>query len=109
MDKLPEPDHVNFIIGGIEPDPQASIETLRAIEEYKRRPTYRLESEEAERILAEAGIDFRCYGMQDAKSLLEHWHRCIADLPETGRGDANGDNGAPDTSTSDTVGSAAAV
>jgi hypothetical protein len=105
MNKLPEPDHVDFCVGGVEPDPQASIDTLRKIEEYKQRPTYQFETQEAERILAEVGIELRRYGMQNAELSLEHWHRCIADLTEAGQGDANGVNGNPDTNAGDGVGS----
>jgi len=82
MNKLPEPDDVECFVGGVEPDAGTSIETVRLIEEYKKRPDYRLELEEAERILADLGISARAYGMQDAKSLLDHWHRCIHDLQQ---------------------------
>lgn len=109
MNKLPEPDHVDFLVGDVEADPQVSVKTMKAIEEFKRRPGYRVEAEEAERILTEVGIDFRRYGMQDAKSLLEHWHRCIADRPEAGRGDTNGVSGDPNTTTSDKAGSSSEV
>src|SRR6476660_125947 len=80
MSKRPEPDDVDLVVGDVEPDARASIETARFIEEYKNRPDYHLEVEEAERILAALGIKARDYGMPDAKSLLEHWHECVADL-----------------------------
>ncbi len=94
MSKLPEPDDVECFVGGVEPDARTSIETVRLIEEYKKRPDYRHELEEAERILADLGISVRVYGMQDAKSLLDHWHRCIhdlqkADLGGKGEGDSH--------------------
>ena len=78
MSNLPEPDDVDLFVGGVEPDARSSIETARIIEEYKKRPDYPLEAEEAERVLAALGINARDYGMQDAKSLLEHWHGCVA-------------------------------
>jgi hypothetical protein len=57
--------------------------TSRLIQEYKRRPQYRIETEEAERILASMGINVHSYGMQDANSLLDHWHQCISELQES--------------------------
>jgi hypothetical protein len=82
-----EPDDVDVFVGGIEPDASAPAATARFIEEYKKRPDYRVEAEEAERILAVLGINFRDYGMTSAQSLLEHWHRCVADLREADSGD----------------------
>jgi hypothetical protein len=90
MSRLSEPDDVDFFVGGVEPDPMASIETARTIEEYKRRPDYRLEAEEAERILAALDIDSRDYGMPDAGSLLDHWRRCVRNLLEDDLGETNG-------------------
>jgi len=90
MSKLPEPDDVDCFVGGVEPDARTSIETVRFIEEYKKRPDYPPELEEAERILADLGISGRIYGMQDAKSLLDHWHRCIHDLQKADLGDNHG-------------------
>ncbi len=90
MSKLPEPDDVDCFVGGVEPDARTSIETVRFIEEYKKRPDYPPELEEAERILADLGISARVYGMQDAKSLLDHWHRCIHDLQKADLGDKQG-------------------
>jgi predicted signal transduction protein with EAL and GGDEF domain len=87
MSKRPEPENVEFFVGGVEPDATASLETARAIEAYKRRPDYHLEAEEAERILASLGIHPRDYGMQDAKSLLDNWHHCVADLLKADRGE----------------------
>jgi hypothetical protein len=40
--------------------------------------------EEAKKILADLGIDPHAYGMPNAKSLLDHWHHCIADLTGDG-------------------------
>jgi hypothetical protein len=74
----PGPDDVDLFVGGVEPDPRSSIETAMFIEEYKKRPQYPFEPEEAEQILAALGIHAGDYGMRDAKSLLEHWHGCIA-------------------------------
>src|SRR5438093_23203 len=80
MSKLPDPNDVEFFVGDVEPDPRLSIETARIIEEDKNRPDYPLEAEEAEQILAALRINARDYGMQDAKSLLDHWHGCVAEL-----------------------------
>ncbi len=80
MSRLSEPDDVDFFVGGVEPDPTASIETARLIEEFKGRPDYRSEAKEAERILAALDKDARDHGMQDAESLLDHWRRCVTDL-----------------------------
>src|SRR5689334_4846667 len=80
MGNQPEPDDVELFVGGVEPDGRSSIETARFIDEYKKRPGYPFEVEEAERILAALGIDAGDYGMPDARSLLEHWHGCVAEL-----------------------------
>ena len=80
MSKRSEPDDVEFFVGGVEPGDGASIETARIIEEYKKRPDYPIEAEEAERLLAALGIKTRDSGMQDARSLLDHWRRCVDDL-----------------------------
>jgi hypothetical protein len=80
MSNRPEPDDVDLFVGGIEPEARSPIETARTIEEYKKRPDYPLEAEEAERILAALGIDACEYGIQDSKSLLEHWRGSVAEL-----------------------------
>ena len=90
MSNRPEPDDVDLFVGGVEPDARSSIETSRIIEKYKKRPDYPVEAEEAQRILAALGINARDYGMQDAKSLLEHWHGCVAELLKA---DLDGTNG----------------
>jgi hypothetical protein len=91
MNKLSEPDDVEFVVGGIEPDARTLAETARFIEEYKKRPDYRAEAEDAERILAALGINVRDYGMKDAQSLLDHWRQCVADLHEADLGLAHGE------------------
>jgi hypothetical protein len=90
MSNRPEPDDVDLFVGGVQADPQASSETSRIIEEYKLRADYPLELEEAERVLAALGISPRDYGMPDAKSLLEHWQGCVADLLKADHGATNG-------------------
>ncbi len=57
---------------------------------YKKRSDYPLELEEAERILASLGMSAQFTGVQDAKSLLDHWHRCIHDLQKADLGDNHG-------------------
>jgi hypothetical protein len=89
MSNRPEPDDVDLFVGGVEPDARASIETAKAIEAYKRRSDYPFKAEEAERILA-AGINARDYGIQGPKSLLEHWHGCVAELRKADLGGTNG-------------------
>jgi hypothetical protein len=79
MSNLREPDDVDFFVGGVEVDAATALETLKAIEEYKKRPDYRSEVEEAERILSALRINAHDYGMPDAKALLDHWRRCVAD------------------------------
>jgi hypothetical protein len=59
MNKLPEPDDVDFVVGGVEPEPGTSIATSNAIDEYKRRPEYQAEAEEAKRILAQLRVPHR--------------------------------------------------
>src|SRR5229473_1305681 len=90
MSKIYEPDDVDFFVGGIEPDARASAGTERFIEEYKNRPDFSAEVEDAERTLAALGINVRDYGMKDAQSLLEHWRRCVAKLHKADLGQAPG-------------------
>jgi len=80
MSNRPEPDDVDLFVVGVESNAGSADETARIIEEYKKRSGYPFEAEEAERILATLGINARDYGMQDAQSLLDHWHRCVAEL-----------------------------
>jgi hypothetical protein len=89
MGKISEPDDVDLFIGGVQPDAEASAVTARFIEEYKKRPDYHIEAEEAERILAGLGIKVQDYGMNDAQSLLVHWRRCVADLMKAEPGDGH--------------------
>ncbi len=100
MGNRPEPDDVDLFLGGVASDAESAKDTARIIEEYKNRPDYSFEAEEAERILAALGIKARDYGMQDAKALLDHWHRCVAELlkPDSGGSDGTG------VSNEDTVG-----
>src|SRR5438132_1906500 len=90
MSNRPEPDDVDLFVGGVEPAARSAIETARFIEEYKKRPDYALEAEDAEQILAALGINARDYGMPDAKSLLKHWHACVTELPKADLGGTNG-------------------
>jgi hypothetical protein len=85
-----EPDDVDLFVGGVEPDARAALETAKFIEEYKKRPDYPLEAEEAEQILATLGIKARDYGMPDAKSLLDHWRGCAKELMEVDLGGTDG-------------------
>ena len=85
-----DPLDVDEFVGGVAPDASADDITAGFIEEYKKGPNFRFEAEDAERILAALGINARDHGIRDAKSLLEHWHACIADLGEAG---SNGTNG----------------
>ncbi|MGO9464102.1 MAG: hypothetical protein ACLQVF_08085 [Isosphaeraceae bacterium] len=86
MANRPEPDDVDLFLGGVACDAESVKDRARIIEGYKNRPDYPFEAEEAERILAALGIEARDYGMQDAKALLDHWHRCVAELfkPDSG-------------------------
>ncbi len=90
MNNRPEPDDVDLFVGGVACDAGSADDTARFIEEYKNRADYPFEVEEAERILAALGIEARNYGMQDAKALLDHWHRCVADLLKPAPGGSNG-------------------
>jgi len=90
VNNRPEPDDVDLFVGGVPSDTASADETARIIEEYKKRPGYPFEAEEAERILAALGIRARDYGMADAKSLLDHWQRCIADLRKADSGGSSG-------------------
>jgi len=90
VNNRPEPDDVDFFVGGVESDATSADETAKIIEEYKNRPDYPFVVEEAEKILAALGIKARDYGMPDAKSLLDHWHRCVADLRGANAGGSNG-------------------
>ncbi len=90
MSNPPEPDDVDLFIGGDQSDARSSVEISRIIEDYKKRPDYPLEAAEAERVLADLGINFRDYGMHDAESLLNHWHGCVDDLRKADLGGTNG-------------------
>lgn len=83
MDKRTNSDEIDVFVEGVESDPRVLSETSRFIAHHKQRPAYQAELEEARKILADAGIDPSDDGMPDAKSLLDHWHRCIADLDGT--------------------------
>lgn len=45
---------------------------MRFIEEYKNRPDYHIETENAERLLAALGINFRDHGTKNTQALLDH-------------------------------------
>jgi hypothetical protein len=85
-----DPADVDEFVGGVAPDASASNKTAKFVEEYKKDPNHRLEAEDAERILAALGMNACEYGMGDAKSLLEHWHACIAQLGNAGSDGTNG-------------------
>jgi hypothetical protein len=90
MSNRPEPDDVDLIVGGVVPDARSAVETARFIEEYKHRPDYPLEAEEAKRILAALGINDCEFGMPDAKSFLKRWHGCVAELVKTNSSGTSG-------------------
>lgn len=69
MNKLPEPDEVDFFVGGGEVPPRIAAETAAWINEYKSRPGYRLELDEAKRILDRLGMKSCVPGEQGAGSL----------------------------------------
>ena len=77
------------------PDADASIETSRFIEAYKKRPEYPREAEAAEQTLAALGIHPSVDGMADAEALLEHWRGCISKLlkPDFGASDGTSADG----------------
>jgi hypothetical protein len=77
-------DEVDLFVGGVEPDPDSLLETSRFIAAYKQQPDYQAKREEANQILAELAIDPRADDMPNPKSLLDHWHHCLAHL--TGNG-----------------------
>jgi len=91
MSNQPEPVDVDFFVGGVDPDTTSSIETARMIEEYKKRPDYPLECEEAEQMLAALGIPYRDCGVQARGSSLEHSERSVSDLPEDVFEESNGE------------------
>jgi hypothetical protein len=84
MDKRIDCDEVDILVGGVEAEPDALSETSRFIAIYKQQPAYQAELEEAKKILADLGIDPNAHGMPNAKSLLDHWHHCIANLTSNG-------------------------
>jgi hypothetical protein len=93
MNHRPEPDDVDLFVGGVEPDPLAFQKTAEFIAEYKKRPDFPREAEEARRLLAAIGIDPETYGIPDAQALLEHWHRCVAKLHAADHRATNGTPG----------------
>ncbi len=84
MDEKTSSDEVDLFVDGVAPDSDSPVEASRFIAAYKQRPDYQAKVEEAKKILADLGIKPHDHGMANAKSLLEHWHQCIADL--TGNG-----------------------
>jgi hypothetical protein len=77
-------DEVDLFVGDVDPDPDSLLETSRFIAAYKQMPDYQAKVEEAKKILADLGIDSQSDGIPNAKSLLDHWHQCIADLARNG-------------------------
>jgi transcriptional regulator with XRE-family HTH domain len=56
---LPEPDDVDFIVSGGDPDPRSLQDTINFIKEYRRRAEYPAEAREAREILDALGINWR--------------------------------------------------
>ena len=63
MSRLSDPEDVEVFVGGVEPDPTASLDTERLVEEIKKRPDYPFEAEKAARILAALGSNGHDHGM----------------------------------------------
>jgi hypothetical protein len=85
MSRLPEPDDVDIIVDGRNSDPDSIRETIEYIEEYKRRPGYAAEVEQAKRILDSLKLNSKGDPMPDPAALLDHWRRCVADLTKEER------------------------
>ena len=56
MNEIHEPLEVDFILGDVEPEPDANALTLEFIRKHKQRPEHRADLEEARRTLAAIGI-----------------------------------------------------
>jgi hypothetical protein len=80
MGERTDSDEVDLFVGDADPDPDSLLETSRFIAAYKQKPGYQAKVEEGKKILADLGIDSQSHGMPNAKSMLDHWHQCIADL-----------------------------
>ena len=90
----PEPDDIDFFVGGVEPEPGADEETARYIKELKSRPEHRAEVEEARKILDAFYARNPDHKIPNPKLLLAHWHRTVADLLEAQvEAEKNGTNG----------------
>jgi hypothetical protein len=90
MPRVPEPDDVDIVVDGRDADPDSIRETIEYIKEYKSRPGYADELEEARAILDSLRINSNDYGMADPADLLAHWRRCVEDLQRHGRDESNG-------------------
>ena len=84
MGERTDSDEVDLFVGGVDPDPDSLVETSRFIAAFKQQPDYQAKLEEAKKMLADLGIDPPANGMPNPKSLLDHWHRCIAGLTGSG-------------------------
>lgn len=90
MGRLTEPDDIDFIVSGGDPDPRSLQETIDFIQESRRRAEYQEEAREAKRILDAIGIRPGDHGMKDPAALLDHWRKCVADLTRDESEKSNG-------------------
>ena len=82
MIQRPNADETDIFVGGVTPSAESYDEMLAAIAASKLSPDRAARQAEAAKILAEVGIDPRTYGTEDPQALLDHWHRCVADLAD---------------------------
>lgn len=72
-----EPDDVDFVVASHDSDPASIQETIDYINEYKQRPGYAEEIQEAHRILESLGMDPSKFGEPDPGGLLAQWRRNV--------------------------------
>jgi hypothetical protein len=93
MGRLPEPDDVDIVVDGRNPDPDSHRMTVEFIEQYKQRPGYAEELREAKRILESLKANSKNYVELDPDALLEQWKRTAEELKRRGVGV----NGSPES------------
>ena len=69
MSNLPDPEDIDLFVGGVEPDPTASVEAERIIGEHTLFPDHPRKVEEAKRLLATLGVNTPNCDVPDPNSL----------------------------------------
>jgi hypothetical protein len=82
MGRLPEPDEVDIIVDGRDYDPASHQETIEFIKQYKSRPEYAAELQQAKETLEALRMNSPNYQPVDPAELLAQWHRRVEELKQ---------------------------